>query len=99
MEAVKARVEDTLDACPRCGKCVEACPMVAPAGLDPANSVAIVDGVLDLLAGGAGTPDAARWAQVCTNSGGPTSVDAVQVIVACAGRKAGLRFKAHPHML
>ena len=30
---------------------------------------AIVGGVLDLLAGGAGTQDAERWAQVCTNSG------------------------------
>jgi len=43
--------------------------MVEPAGLDPANSTEIVDGVLDLLAGGPGTQDAERWAQVCTNSG------------------------------
>jgi heterodisulfide reductase subunit D len=69
MDALKARVDETLDACTRCGKCVEACPMVEPAGLDPANAVAIVDGVLDLLDGGPGTPDAERWAQVCTNSG------------------------------
>src|SRR5579862_8697230 len=69
MEAVQARVAETLDACTRCGKCVEACPMVEPAGLDPANAVAIIEGILDLLAGGAGTPDAERWAQVCTNSG------------------------------
>jgi heterodisulfide reductase subunit D len=69
MAAVKTRVEETLDACTRCGKCVEACPMVEPAGLDPANAVAIVEGTLDLLAGGPGTPDAERWAQVCTNSG------------------------------
>lgn len=31
--------------------------------------------------------------------GGPMSVDAVQVIVARAGREAGLGFKVHPHML
>ena len=31
--------------------------------------------------------------------GGPMSVDAVQVIVARAGREARLRFKVHPHML
>ena len=43
--------------------------MVEPAGLDPNNAVAIAEGVIDLLAGGAGTPDAERWAQVCTNSG------------------------------
>jgi L-lactate utilization protein LutB len=69
MEAVKARIDATIDACTRCGKCVEACPMVEPAGLDPANGVAIAEGVIDLLAGGSGTPDAERWAQVCTNSG------------------------------
>jgi Fe-S oxidoreductase len=69
MTAVRARVEDTLDACTRCGKCVESCPMVEPAGLDPKNAVAIVEGVLDLLDGGPGTEDAERWAQVCTNSG------------------------------
>jgi heterodisulfide reductase subunit D len=69
MEAVQARVAETLDACTRCGKCVEACPMVEPAGLDLANAVAIIEGTLDLLAGGPGTPDAERWAQVCTNSG------------------------------
>ncbi|HEV2188603.1 MAG TPA: (Fe-S)-binding protein [Stellaceae bacterium] len=69
MEAVQARVAETLDACTSCGRCVEACPMVEPAGLDPANAVAIVEGTLDLLDGGPGTPDAERWAQVCTNSG------------------------------
>ena len=69
LDAMQRRVEATLDACTRCGKCVEACPMVEPAGLDRKNGPAIVGGILDLLAGGAGTPDAERWAQVCTNSG------------------------------
>src|SRR6185503_5134934 len=46
-----------------------ACPMVEPAGLATANATAIVEGTLDLLAGGPGTPDAERWAEVCTNSG------------------------------
>src|SRR4051794_22498133 len=48
-------------------------PDVEPAGVDPgedaANAPAIVGGILDLLAGGVGTPEAERWAQVCTNSG------------------------------
>jgi Fe-S oxidoreductase len=69
LDAVRKRVDETLDACTRCGKCVIACPMVEPAGLDKANATAIVDGTLDLLAGGPGTPDAERWAEVCTNSG------------------------------
>lgn len=68
-DAMQARTDHILDACTRCGACVQACPMVTPAGLDPADSTAIASGVLDLLAGGTGTPDAARWAQVCTNSG------------------------------
>jgi heterodisulfide reductase subunit D len=69
VDAMRGKVEDMLDACTRCGKCVAACPMVEPAGLDPANAISIVEGTLDLLAGGPGTPDAERWAQVCTNSG------------------------------
>ena len=73
VEALHERVEDILDACTRCGKCVAACPMVEPAGIDlgagAASAPAIVGGILDLLAGGEGTKDAERWAQVCTNSG------------------------------
>lgn len=69
MSAVHRRVEDTVSACTRCGKCVQACPMVEPAGLDKTNATAIVEGVLDLLRGGEGAADAERWAAVCTNSG------------------------------
>src|SRR3954447_20407805 len=69
VDALRLRVDATLDACTRCGKCVQACPMVEPAGLDPEDATDIVDGVLDLLAGGPGTQAAERWAQVCTNSG------------------------------
>lgn len=69
LDAVNGQIASMSDACTRCGKCVEACPMVEPAGLNPADGPAIVEGMLDLLAGGEGTPDAERWAQVCTNSG------------------------------
>jgi Fe-S oxidoreductase len=69
LQALQQRVDDTLDACTRCGKCVEACPMVEPAGLARENAVAIAGGVLDLLRGGEGTAEAERWTQVCTNSG------------------------------
>ena len=72
LDAVHARVDDIIDTCTRCGKCVEACPMVEPAGLDKAQAPAIVEGILDLLRGGEGTPDAERWALVCTNSGSCT---------------------------
>ena len=63
------RSADVLDACTRCGKCVEVCPMVEPAGLDASKAREIVSGVLDLLAGGEGTQAAATWANVCTGSG------------------------------
>jgi heterodisulfide reductase subunit D len=33
LEALHGRVEETLSACVGCGKCVEACPMVEPAGI------------------------------------------------------------------
>lgn len=73
LDAVHGRVSDILDACTRCGECVAACPMVAPAGIelgeDARNAPAIAAGVLDLLAGGPGSADAERWAEVCTNSG------------------------------
>jgi heterodisulfide reductase subunit D len=69
VEALNRRADDIIKACTRCGKCVAACPMVEPAGLDQTDALAIVGGVLDLLAGGPGTAEAERWAQVCTNSG------------------------------
>ena len=43
--------------------------MVVPAGLEPAKGAEIAGGVLGLLKGGAGSAEAERWAQVCTNSG------------------------------
>lgn len=69
LEAIRRRVDDTLAACTKCGKCVEACPMPGPAGLRVADGRAIAGGLLDLLAKGPGTPDAERFAEVCTNSG------------------------------
>ena len=68
-DSLAGRAADVLDACTRCGKCVEVCPMVEPAGLDAADAPGIVSGVTDLLAGGEGTGEAATWANVCTGSG------------------------------
>jgi Fe-S oxidoreductase len=67
--ALNDRVEQMLDACTRCGKCVEACPSVEPAGIAHANPVEIIGGVIDLVRAGAG-PEASRiWASSCTLSG------------------------------
>jgi Fe-S oxidoreductase len=63
------RAAEILDACTKCGRCFAACPMVPPAGLATADGPEVVAGILDLLAGGAGTADAVRWTQVCSSSG------------------------------
>ena len=58
--ALDERIADILDHCTRCGACVEICPMPGPAGIDVGDPKAIVGGVLDILAGGPGTPAAER---------------------------------------
>jgi len=40
-DAMRQRVDHIVDACTQCGKCVEACPMAEPAGLDLVNASAI----------------------------------------------------------
>ena len=67
--ALDARVAEVLERCTKCGACVEACPMPGPAGLDVGDPKAVAGGVIDLLRGGAGTPEAARWAAICSGSG------------------------------
>jgi heterodisulfide reductase subunit D len=63
------RVEDMLDACTRCGKCVEVCPSVKPAGIVDANPKDIISGVLDLVRSGTGPEASRRWAASCMLSG------------------------------
>ena len=43
------RVEAMLDACTRCGKCVEVCPSVEPAGISDTKSEDIIGGILELV--------------------------------------------------
>jgi heterodisulfide reductase subunit D len=69
LKALDARRAATLDACTRCGKCVEVCPMPGPAGLDVADPQSMVTGVIDIIRTGAGPEDSLRWANVCTGSG------------------------------
>lgn len=68
-EALEARARDVLERCTRCGRCFEACPTAAPAGLGGRKAEDIVRGVLDIIRGSAGAPDSERWAQVCSGSG------------------------------
>ena len=67
--ALGERVHEMLNACTRCGKCVEACPSVAPAGIAGAAPPAIIAGVLDIVRTGAGPEPSAMWAASCTLTG------------------------------
>lgn len=62
-------VERILGACTRCGKCYEACPMVRYAKAPAGKGEAVVPGVLAVLRGEQGTPEALGWIAVCTRSG------------------------------
>src|SRR5438045_1798178 len=66
--AIQARVDDMVDACTRCGKCVEACPVTTPGGVlaEPRD---VIDGVLDILRLGEGSDSARKWANACVQSG------------------------------
>jgi heterodisulfide reductase subunit D len=73
--SIDTRVQDILDRCTRCARCVEVCPTAEPAGLDTREPSAIVGDVLDILRGGGDpTSRGARWAQTCTGSGRCLSV-------------------------
>jgi Fe-S oxidoreductase len=67
--ALAARTNDMLDACTRCGKCVEICPMTGPAGVGDATPKEVISGVIDLLRGGEGVPAAEAWAKGCALTG------------------------------
>ena len=58
-----------LDACTRCGKCVEVCPSVEPAGISETRSEDIIDGVLELVRTGNGPEASRKWAESCMLSG------------------------------
>ena len=67
--ALDARVDQMLDACTRCGKCVEACPSVKPAGIAEAASGDVITGIIDIIRGGGGQEASRVWAQSCMLSG------------------------------
>jgi Fe-S oxidoreductase len=67
--ALNARTDAMLDACTRCGNCVEACPSVGPAGIADASPTAVISGVIDLLRLGEAPEASRKWASSCTLSG------------------------------
>ena len=67
--ALDSRVDDMLDACTRCGKCVEVCPSVAPAGITDMSAGDIIGGILDIVRTGEGSEASRKWASACMLSG------------------------------
>ncbi|MFL5069001.1 MAG: heterodisulfide reductase-related iron-sulfur binding cluster [Xanthobacteraceae bacterium] len=67
--ALDARVGQMVDACTRCGKCVQACPSVAPAGLADAKPEDVIGGIIDILRTGNGPDVSRKWASSCMLSG------------------------------
>src|SRR5229473_3588403 len=66
--ALSARVEAMADACTRCGKCVEVCPVTGPGGVN-AEPIAVISGIIDILKTGDGPEAARKWANSCVLSG------------------------------
>src|SRR3954451_20271966 len=66
--ALSDRVEQMLDACTRCGKCVEVCPITDAAGV-MAEPTAVISGVLDIVRHGEGPEASRKWASACVLSG------------------------------
>lgn len=67
--ALAERTLEMLDACTTCGKCVEICPVTAPAGVGDATPKAVISGVLDIVRLGDGPQAAKAWAKGCALTG------------------------------
>jgi Fe-S oxidoreductase len=67
--ALNDRVAGMLDACTRCGKCVEVCPSVQPAGIAEASPQDVISGIIDIVRSGEGPAAARTWAASCLLSG------------------------------
>src|SRR5213079_2470653 len=66
--ALTQRVEAMTDACRRCGKCVEVCPVTGPGGVE-AEPRAVIGGIIDILRTGDGPEASRKWANACVLSG------------------------------
>ena len=70
VSGLDARVQEILDTCSTCGRCVEVCPTAEPAGVDRRDPPLVVRDVLAILRGDGDPASAgARWAETCTGSG------------------------------
>jgi heterodisulfide reductase subunit D len=70
--ALQSRADAMADACTRCGKCVEVCPVTEAAGVNAEphhDPVHVIGGIIDILRGGEGSAAARKWASGCIRSG------------------------------
>jgi Fe-S oxidoreductase len=67
--ALSDRIDAMLDACTRCGKCYEVCPITGAAGVAGADPTATITGVLDVVRSGDGPDISKKWASSCVASG------------------------------
>jgi heterodisulfide reductase subunit D len=67
--ALNARVDAMLDACTKCGKCFEACPITGAAGIADTKPREAIAGVLDIVRTGVGPEASRKWASSCVLSG------------------------------
>src|SRR5258708_10992074 len=67
--ALQDRTAEMLDACTKCGKCVEVCPSAQPANITDADPTDVITGIIDLVRSGDGPEISRRWATSCTLSG------------------------------
>src|SRR5262245_58398237 len=66
--ALAERVAAMADACTRCGKCVEVCPVTGPGGVQ-AEPRAVISGIIDILRTGDGPEASRKWANACVLTG------------------------------
>jgi heterodisulfide reductase subunit D len=67
--ALSIRVGEMLDACTKCGKCVEICPVTGPAGVGDVAPQDVISGVLDIVRFGDGPAASKSWAKGCVLTG------------------------------
>lgn len=69
LDSLTARTDAIIDACTRCGACVQVCPTPALTGNDAGDPAAVATGVIQILRSGNGPEAARRWASECCGTG------------------------------